>query len=684
MPKLNASLEGRLRNTSLPQSKFLFPIFEAVVNSIYSIDDRIDNDKTFSLNSAYIKIQILREDQATFFGNEKGNVKEVVITDNGIGFTDDNYESFCTLDSMYHVSKGCRGIGRLLWLKEFSFVKVISTYKNKNGKLFKRSFDFFFLEAIENDKEDNVLHEKEPITEIHLLSPKKLYSDLFQNHSLDRISKELFEHILWFYIRTGGCPRIELIDGKEVVDMVNLYDEFTMTSDNQSSIVIGDHTFNLLHVKVKKTDDKNHVFYCAGNRVVRNERINIIGLYESPLKDRDQSFYYQCYVTSDYLDENVSSDRYSFMILENNEIGQPSMNLYGDLVFDDIRKGVIKKIEEYLQPYLTENIEQGVRRVADYVETKAPYYKPLLGSLSDKDKSLNPNSTDKIIDSYLHSKLYEQEHKLIEEGHDVLDVREHETDEQYKERIKDYFDRAQNLKSSDLARYVIHRKIILEFLEDSLKRNIDGKYSREEKVHQIVMPMHTTSDNIDSDNNNLWLINDRLAFHHYLASDKSFKSMQITDCNSQDRPDIISEFLYDNPLVVTEGESRPYASFSIIEFKRPMRDDYEGNESGRDPIKQCMDYIRKIKDSKVKDKNGRILCFSPQMPAYCYVISDLTPSLIKICEDNDFTRTYDNLGFFGYKTNAHIYFEIISFDQLLKAAKERNAAFFDKLGISHN
>ena len=190
MPKLNASLEGRLRNTSLPQSKFLFPIFEAVVNSIYSIDDRIDNDKTFSLNSAYIKIQILREDQATFFGNEKGNVKEVVITDNGIGFTDDNYESFCTLDSMYHVSKGCRGIGRLLWLKEFSFVKVISTYKNKNGKLFKRSFDFSSKEGIENDKEDNVLHEKEPITEIHLLSPKKLYSDLFQNHSLDRISKE--------------------------------------------------------------------------------------------------------------------------------------------------------------------------------------------------------------------------------------------------------------------------------------------------------------------------------------------------------------------------------------------------------------------------------------------------------------------------------------------------------------
>ena len=197
------------------------------------------------------------------------------------------------------------------------------------------------------------------------------------------------------------------------------------------------------------------------------------------------------------------------------------------------------------------------------------------------------------------------------------------------------------------------------------------------------MPMHMTSDDVDSDNNNLWLINDRLVFHHYLASDKSFKSMKITDCDSKERPDIISEFVYDNPLVVAEGENPPFASFSIIEFKRPMRDDFEGNEKGKDPIKQCMDYVNLIRESKVKDKRGRIIRINEQIPAYCYIISDLTSSLEKICKDNDFIRTYDNLGYFGYKSIYHIYFEVISFAQLLNGAKERNAAFFDKLGISH-
>ena len=35
---LNTSLKGRLRNTNLPITYSLFPLFEAVVNSIHSID----------------------------------------------------------------------------------------------------------------------------------------------------------------------------------------------------------------------------------------------------------------------------------------------------------------------------------------------------------------------------------------------------------------------------------------------------------------------------------------------------------------------------------------------------------------------------------------------------------------------------------------------------------------------
>jgi hypothetical protein len=41
------------------------------------------------------------------------------------------------------------------------------------------------------------------------------------------------------------------------------------------------------------------------------------------------------------------------------------------------------------------------------------------------------------------------------------------------------------------------------------------------------------------------------------------------------------------------------------------------------------------------------------------------------------------MGYFGYKKNMKA-FVVISFDRLVNAAKERNAAFFDKLGLPAN
>ena len=38
-------------------------------------------------------------------------------------------------------------------------------------------------------------------------------------------------------------------------------------------------------------------------------------------------------------------------------------------------------------------------------------------------------------------------------------------------------------------------------------------------------------------------------------------------------------------------------------------------------------------------------------------------------------------GYFAYKKNYKAYVEVISFDRLVNLAKERNRAFFDKLGL---
>lgn len=45
---IKTNLVGRLRNLQLSKSRALLPLFEAVVNSIHSIDDRLEKDPTVS------------------------------------------------------------------------------------------------------------------------------------------------------------------------------------------------------------------------------------------------------------------------------------------------------------------------------------------------------------------------------------------------------------------------------------------------------------------------------------------------------------------------------------------------------------------------------------------------------------------------------------------------------------
>lgn len=70
MAQLGSSLEGRLRNTDLPITKSLFPIFEAVVNSIYAIDDRLKSDNTFAMADGKIRIILNRANESDLFGGK--------------------------------------------------------------------------------------------------------------------------------------------------------------------------------------------------------------------------------------------------------------------------------------------------------------------------------------------------------------------------------------------------------------------------------------------------------------------------------------------------------------------------------------------------------------------------------------------------------------------------------------
>ena len=54
------------------------------------------------------------------------------------------------------------------------------------------------------------------------------------------------------------------------------------------------------------------------------------------------------------------------------------------------------------------------------------------------------------------------------------------------------------------------------------------------------------------------------------------------------------------------------------------------------------------------------------------------------CMHAGLSITSDHLGYFGYNPNFKAYIEVMSFDRLVNAPRERNRAFFDRLGLPAN
>ena len=96
----------------------------------------------------------------------------------------------------------------------------------------------------------------------------------------------------------------------------------------------------------------------------------------------------------------------------------------------------------------------------------------------------------------------------------------------------------------------------------------EEKAHYERVVHELICPLGSTTSELDYEDHNLWIIDDRLlAFYSYFNSDKQMKAQaQSTD---KHRPDIT---LFDLGMGFEKGAS--LEPITIIEFKRPKRDDY--------------------------------------------------------------------------------------------------------------
>lgn len=457
-------------------------------------------------------------------------------------------------------------------------------------------------------------------------------------------------------------------------------DEYLQDNSLSDTATVKDVLFEITHIRIKKNAElSNNICYGAASRLVLKEPLrNYIPSAGGCLKDGEEEFYYTCLITSQYLNDNVSPERLQFTIEEN-----PGDINFPDVIYmSEIRGAILPKIRDYLEPFLTVKRQQAKERIDNFVANQSPRYRSVVYRMTDEEKDIDPEISDKALELKLHDKLYQLEKETISEGYELMAHPDVDDFDDYKERLDKYMRSAADLKQSDLASYVSHRRVVIDLLEKALRLQDDNKYSKESVIHRLVMPMIKTSDEISMDDANLWLVDERLAFHHFMASDKSLKSMPTTESESGKEPDLALWRFFDSSILVNEkGIASSLPTITIVEFKRPMRDDYKEDTPEDNPVKQVLRYIDLIREEKAKTDDGRPVIPMKEAPAFCYIIADLTTSLKQICESEDLQESSDRLGYYKYHSKKNAYIEVLSFDAIVQRSKERNRAFFDKLGL---
>lgn len=203
---MDIDIVGRIANIQLGKHKPLIPLFEAIINSIQSIEAQ-------KRKTGFVTITIVREEDAQGSLDHTSDmrpVKSFVIEDNGAGFTPENYKSFRTSDTKS--KPGAKGIGRFMWLKAFESVHVDSVFSDKEGYQ-RRKFDFVLSpKGVENHviRPDS---SGENITRVTL----QQYRPAYQEHcprSINAIADRIIDHCLIYFLG-AKCPQITLRDASK-------------------------------------------------------------------------------------------------------------------------------------------------------------------------------------------------------------------------------------------------------------------------------------------------------------------------------------------------------------------------------------------------------------------------------------------------------------------------------------
>lgn len=550
--------------------------------------------------------------------DEKRKVKNLIIIDNGDGFTNENIDSFNHYLSDYKEVLGCKGIGRFTYLTICESVKFKSF---NNGKNIEFLFDMNTEQISPIEISNEPLVKKTKVDFLNVQN-KEVASDLKAEE------KELINHFLSIF-------KFLVDDGK------NLFIKLFLDEEHKATIEAQEHGSGFIDeeffVKVSNVKEEKFVvsykqkgksirgFYCADKRSVKKD-----GLGLSIITQKDKGLLF--FVSSDFFDKHVNDERTDFDIKDkNNALMDASLDwetinrkLFGNI------DSICKKNGIDIEAKTKQNQRESLK-VAPYL---ASYIQ----------RSQNMATSAEIIK--------EAKENFNKDKDYIRDVRNRKN--------SDYEERLYISNQAELAEYIFDReKIILDIKADI--ENVNQK-TNETIIHNKIMKTKTGNANYKSyKDNNLWLFDERFMIYSYAHSDETInKILGLNDDDKKKRPDI---------CIFTKSEN-DVKEIILIELKGSDATG-EKNASGLNELNK---YTRKIKDHF--ELNGE------EVLIWSYLITSLNDETRQELRDTaGIKKTYTTKGemFYLYNETLNAITHILTLDTMIEDAMSRNQLFLDIL-----
>lgn len=680
-------------------SSYLQPIFEAISNSLES--------------KGVSKIEVALSCNKTL-SSDFHDFQSVHVTDNGEGFTDENFERFVTL---FDDTKGYNnfGTGRIQFLHYFKYTQIRSVYKKgdvKRLRIIVLSNDFFnrFRTSIlTTDCEvDSISPIETTVSFFSVLS--KDDKSLFQELTPEKLRHEILTHYLSkFCLNKDVMPsfhiskyvnEVEDVDHAEVlssqdIPVPDFQKEFKIPYSSVSSdgkeIVHLSNKFAKFNIQVFPLPytviSKNEVKLTSKGESVDTSRFDFNLIKDAP---RIGETYLLFLVSSDYLTQHDQDERGKLKLYSRKEY-LSSHGLFSEpvIVIEDIQDNVIDRITDHY-PQIQKAKEQhelDLKEMADFFSLDYAEIRNLGIRSGD--------STEAILRRYheYNGSIQAKKEAQVKNLYDSLQVLvpgDKTFVREVNSKVKSLTTLVPQFVRANLTGYIARRKVVLQIFKLAIAKQLECQKEKQVKkskktkknhtpqekfLHNIIFTQHSNSP-IDS---NLWLLSDEFVRFEGVSEkrllDVTYKGVPfLREDLSEEERGRLKHFEHDDitarPDILLFPEEHKCV---IIEFKSP-------NVELANQIEQINQYASVIREFSKEE--FEVTTF------YAYLIGEKLDLDAFIRKNGDFEKSY----YFNYaycpdrsvwggdhRTRGSMYIEVLQYSTLLERATARNKIFTDHI-----